>query len=248
MAADRLPPFGRTALLLDLDGTLVDIAPRPEAVVVEPGLTQTLTSLRRQLADALAVVSGRPAETVDALLSGAPYAVAGEHGAALRAAPGKHVEYATLPPVPDDWRRAAAQMAAARPGVLLEHKAHGFTLHFRAIPDAGPMLRAELGKLLQGQCGFTVLSAHMAWEVRPNAADKGRAVEALMARPPFLGRLPLFIGDDVTDEDAIRATRGLGGAGLKVDAAFGTAAAVRTWLRHAATTGTWPELPLCRTA
>ena len=84
----HLPPFERTALLLDLDGTLLDIAPRPDAVAVPPGLTETLMLVRRLLDDALAVVTGRPVETVDALLGSAVYAVAGEHGGALRRKPG----------------------------------------------------------------------------------------------------------------------------------------------------------------
>jgi trehalose 6-phosphate phosphatase len=78
------------------------------------------------------------------------------------------------------------------------------------------------------------------WEVRPLGADKGSAVTALMARPPFLGRLPLFIGDDVTDEDGIRAARLMGGEGLRVEPIFGSPAGVRAWLTQAASTGAWP--------
>ncbi len=83
-----LPPFARAALLLDLDGTLVDIAPRPEAVEVATGLADDLARLRARLGDALAVISGRPIEQIDALLPGIPFAVAGEHGGAIRHAPG----------------------------------------------------------------------------------------------------------------------------------------------------------------
>src|SRR5438128_1740025 len=87
-----LPPFSRSALLLDLDGTLVDIAPRPEAVVVAEGLPASLLRLRERLGDALAIVSGRPVEQIDALLPGVPFAVAGEHGGAVRHAPDQPIE------------------------------------------------------------------------------------------------------------------------------------------------------------
>src|SRR4051812_33274818 len=131
-----LPPLDRTALLLDLDGTLLDIAPRPDAVVVPPGLPDVLRTLRHMLGDALAVVTGRPVETVDALLGDAVFAVAGEHGAAIRHAPGATLERPLLPAPPPTMLDAAERLVAAYPGALLEPKARGFTLHFRAVPTA----------------------------------------------------------------------------------------------------------------
>ncbi|HVC62523.1 MAG TPA: trehalose-phosphatase [Acetobacteraceae bacterium] len=239
MSLDHLPPFAIAALLLDLDGTLLDIAPRPDAVVVAPGLPATLRALRDRLGGALAIVTGRPVETVDALLGDAPYAVAGEHGGAMRHAPGEALHRPPLPAPPAAWRQVAERLAASHPGVLLEHKARGFALHFRAAPDAGPALRDALTAMLRGSAAFELLPAHMLWEVRPRGADKGKAVHALMARAPFAGRKPVFIGDDVTDEDAINAARALGGAGFQVDTAFGTPSGVRAWLHGAATAGAW---------
>jgi trehalose 6-phosphate phosphatase len=243
VSAASLPPLARTALLLDLDGTLLDLAPLPDAVVVPPGLRETLHALRARLGDALAVVTGRPVETVDRLLPDAPYAVAGEHGGAVRHTPGAALERPDLPTPPAAWLDAAERLAAAHPGALLERKARGFALHYRGAPAAGPALHDALAGLLAGTSGFELLPAHMLWEVRPVGADKGLAVRALMARPPFAGRLPLFIGDDITDEDAIRAAQAMGGAGLRVDAAFGTPEGVRNWLRGAASSGEWPILP-----
>jgi trehalose 6-phosphate phosphatase len=212
-------------------------------VVVPSGLPATLRTLRDRLGGALGIITGRPVETVDALLGDAPYAVAGEHGGAVRNAPGETLHRPPLPAPPAAWLEAAEHLAAAHPGTLLEHKARGFALHFRAVPEAGPALRDALAALLSGSTAFELLPAHMLWEVRPRGMDKGKALRALMQRAPFAGRKPVFIGDDVTDEAAIDAARALGGAGFQVDPVFGSPAGVRTWLHGAATAGDWPALP-----
>jgi len=243
VSPDRLPPFAATALLLDLDGTLLDLAPTPDSVVVPVGLPATLRTLRHRLAGALGIITGRPVETVDALLGDAPYAVAGEHGGAVRHAPGAALHRPPLPAPPAAWLEAAERLAAAHPGVLLERKARGFALHFRAVPDAGPALRGALATLLSGSAAFELLPAHMLWEVRPHGIDKGKALRTLMEHAPFAGRKPVFVGDDVTDEDAIHAARALGGAGFQVDPVFGSPSGVRRWLHGAATAGAWPALP-----
>ena len=243
MTPNPLPLLRETALLLDLDGTLVDLAPRPDAVVVPPGLTDTLRLLRQRLDDAVAVITGRPVEFVDSLLGDSVYAVAGEHGGAVRRTPGGAVERPPLPSPPPEWLAAAHHLAQAYPGLLLEQKARGFAVHFRAVPEAGAAVHDALAALLAGQSAFELLPAHMLWEVRPAGTDKGKAVTVLMAVPPFHGRRPLFFGDDVTDEDAIRAARAMGGAGFRVDAAFGSPAGVRAWLRDSAAAGAWAALP-----
>jgi trehalose 6-phosphate phosphatase len=242
VSLDRLPPFTEAALLLDLDGTLLDLAPTPDSVVVPAGLPDTLRALRDRLGGALGVITGRPIETIDALLGDAPYAVAGEHGGAVRHAPGETVQRPPLPAPPTEWLEAAERVAAAHPGVLLERKARGFALHFRAAPEAGPALRDALTALLTGSAAFELLPAHMLWEVRPQGMDKGKALRALMERAPFAGRKPVFIGDDVTDEAAISAARALCGAGFQVADAFGSPSGVRAWLQAAAAAGDWSAL------
>jgi len=228
-----LPPDA--ALLLDLDGTLLDIAATPEAVVVPPGLPALLRRLRARLGDAVAVVTGRPVAQIDALLGDAPYAVAGEHGGAIRAAPGEPLRRADLPELPPDWLAAAAEVVARHPGSRLEPKARGFVLHYRQASDAGLSLQAAaLAILGERTAHYVLLPAHMAWEVRPRGADKGTAVTRLLREAPFLGRVPVYIGDDVTDEDGMRAAREHGGVGLRVDAAFGDPAGVRRWLAQQA--------------
>lgn len=234
-----VPPFARTALLLDLDGTLLDIAPTPDSVVVPPGLTDTLMSLQSLLDGALAIVTGRAIPVVDGFL-GQPFAAAGEHGGAIRHAPSADIVRPDLPTPPEAWLTRAAALADAHPGALLERKARGFALHFRQAPDAGPIFQAALTAMLTEASGFQLLPGLMLWEVRPLGADKGSAVDILMSRAPFLGRVPLFIGDDVTDEDGMRAARAMGGEGLRVDAAFGNPAGVRAWLAAAALGREWP--------
>lgn len=245
MSLDPLPVFDRTALLLDLDGTLLDIAPRPDLVVVPPGLLDALHRLRDRLGGALAIVTGRTADVVDRLLGDGEFALAAEHGGTVRHAPGEPLGRADahLPTPPEAWLAATERLAAAHPGAIMERKALGFTLHYRAVPDAGPVFRDALTEMLAGTPAFELLPGHMLWEVRPRGVDKGTAVRALMARPPFAGRLPVFIGDDVTDEDGMRVTRAMGGAGLQVAPAFGTAGGVRAWLAEAAEHGDWPPLP-----
>lgn len=237
-----LPSFARSALLLDLDGTLLDIAPTPDSVVVAPGLVGTLAALREKLGGALAVITGRPVEQIDGLLGDTPYAVAGEHGGAIRHAPGAAIERADLPSAPAAMRATGAAIAAAHPGVLLEEKARGFVLHYRAAPQAGERVRAALGPVVAEDARFAIMPARMAWEVKPKGADKGTAVAALMARAPFSGRLPLFIGDDVTDQDAIAAADAMGGAGLMVPDTLIDPTGVRVWLARASADAAWPPL------
>jgi trehalose 6-phosphate phosphatase len=231
-----LPP--RAALLLDLDGTLIDIAPTPDQVSVPAGLLASLRTLRPRLRDALAIVTGRPVEQVDRLLGAAPYAVAGEHGAVIRHSPQGALERAGLPPTPANWAQRARQAAAAYSGALFEPKSHGFVLHYRRCPDAGEALRQALLAIIGADHpDYAIMPAHMAWEVTPRGVDKGQAVQRLLARPPFAGRTPVYVGDDVSDEHGMRAARQAGGVGLRVPEVFGDAAGVRAWLAHLAASG-----------
>ena len=228
------PPPGdvlrRGALFLDFDGTLVEIAPTPDAVEVDPALPPLLAALHDRLGGALALVSGRPLGTLDAFLSPARLPAASEHGVVLRVIGDGEPKEVGVAAVPETWRAAAASLAASVPGAIYEPKPHGFALHARRAPEALLRFEAALRALIAGDDRFLLLSAHMAWEVKPRAADKGTAVAALMSRPPFSGRVPLFIGDDATDEDAIAAAVALGGTGLRVHETFGNPAGVRAWL------------------
>ena len=241
-ATDALPPYARTALLLDLDGTLLDFAATPMEVVVPASLPATLLRLRDELGGALAVITGRPVEQIDTLLPGIVPAIAGEHGGALRPSPGAPLQRPDLPSVPPAMVATAEEFAAAHPGVLIERKARGFVVHYRLAPAAGPAVAAAVASWVEPlKHQFGRMAAHMAWEIRPRGADKGTAVQDIMRLPAFAGRLPVFIGDDVTDEDGMAAARDLGGAGLFVPTVFGSPTGVRDWLQTCR--GEWAAFP-----
>ena len=153
-----LPAFSRTALLLDLDGTLLDIAPTPDSVVVPPGLTDTLRTLRDSLNGGLAIVTGRAIAVVDGFLK-MPLAISGEHGGALRASPGGAVERPNLPSPPPEWLARAEALATAYPGALLERKARGFALHFRWRRRPGRCFRRNWRRWWQRHRGSTCYRA-----------------------------------------------------------------------------------------
>jgi trehalose 6-phosphate phosphatase len=240
---DALPLFRHAALLLDLDGTLLDIAPTPEAVLVPPGLIDTLLKLGDLLDGAVAAVTGRAVEAADAILGDLPVALAAEHGGAIRFAPGAVVERPNLAPPPEAWYEHAEALHQAFPGTIMERKPRGFVLHFRLAPEAEPVIHEALTAMIAGSATFEMLPGRMICEVRPRGVDKGIAVATIMARAPFAGRSPVFIGDDVTDEDGMRAARAMGGAGFRVQDVFGDAAGVRAWLTDTASRGDWGTLP-----
>ena len=228
MAAIPIAP-DPAALFLDFDGTLVDIAPRPEAVFVPPELPTLLLRLARHLGGAVAIVSGRPIAQLEALLPVA-LPMAGDHGASLRLGPGAPLLRRDLPVPPADWLSRAEALVAGFPGAWVEHKAHGFVVHYRLAPEAAEIARTGLERMVRARDDFVVMPARMAWEVKPRAVSKGTAVGELMAQPVFVGRRPLFIGDDVTDEAGFEAARAAGGLGLRLQDAFGNPAALRAWL------------------
>ncbi|MFC0385042.1 trehalose-phosphatase [Muricoccus vinaceus] len=234
-AATSGPPLlgPDAALFLDLDGTLLEIAARPDAVVVPQDLPALLTRLQAVLGGAVAVVTGRGLAVARGYAGVPGLPIGAEHGAVLDPTlPGA----VPLPVPPPEWRRAADEFAASRPGTLAEHKTHGMVLHFRQRPEAGPEALALLSGLLREDAqGFHIVPAHAAAELRPVNADKGGAVRRLMAVAPFRGRRPVFIGDDVTDEDGMAACAEYGGHGLRVPDDFaGRPALVRAWLGRVA--------------
>lgn len=229
---DLLPrPGDRWALFLDLDGTLLDLAPRPDLVTVPHGLIALLNRLSEALDGAIAVVSGRPLGEVDAILQPWRFSGAGEHGAFCRLPTGAVVSSEPAPP-PAAWRARVDRFGAEHPSIVVEQKSSAIAVHYRALPEIEPALLALLQSMVPPDSAHFALSpAHMCWEVRPRGIDKGAAVRRLMREMPFLGRTPVFVGDDVTDEDGMRAAEALGGIGIDVRQRFPTGAAgVRSWL------------------
>lgn len=236
--APPLPARARVALFLDIDGTLLDFASRPDAVVVDPTLPPLLHRLRADLDGALALLSGRPLEQVDALF-GQDGAAAGLHGAHLRHADGRIERDAV-----DAARHAALVQAAQQrtrtwPGVFVEDKHDAIALHWRNAPAFAELVQHVATQLLlETGDGYELLPGHAVVEIKPRGANKGRALDALMHEPPFAERMPWMIGDDVTDEHAFAAAIAHGGAAIRVGAprqtqarfALGTPRDVRDWL------------------
>ena len=145
-------PIADAALLLDFDGTLVEIAPTPDAVRVQPGLPRLLQRLAVGLNGALAIVSGRPLRDLDRFLP-VPIAKVGDHGATLRPLPDQPPESPDLPRTPAEWRAGAAALLERFPGALIEDKEHGFVVHYRLAPEAGPAAKALLDGMLAAAPG-----------------------------------------------------------------------------------------------
>jgi trehalose 6-phosphate phosphatase len=225
------PLASNAALFLDIDGTLLDIAARPDAVVIPHGLPGLLTALRNKLGGALAIITGRPLAQVDDFFPG-PLPAAAEHGAILRDAGGTLHEIAARPAAFAHWLETLNAEAQNIPGVIIEVKAVSLVIHYRQAPDSARRLRALAESLIAGSGPeVALLPAHMAFELRPRGAGKDSALAWFMDRPPFAGRIPVFIGDDTTDEPAIALATSRGGAGLHVARDFaGSPQAVRDWL------------------
>jgi trehalose 6-phosphate phosphatase len=222
------------ALFLDLDGTLLDLAPTPTSVEVPPGLIDVLHRLSARLGGALAIVTGRPLEDIDRLLAPLRLPVAGNHGASARLPDGTTRALAEIAPLPPEWLPHAEETCAAWPGVIVEPKPYSIALHYRQAPERESDILALARELVGGHPDFEILKAHYAYEVRPRQATKGLAIERLMELAPFRGRVPVFVGDDETDESARAAARHLGGIGLDVAPSFGgSAGRVRQWLASA---------------
>ncbi|CAN5274705.1 trehalose-phosphatase [soil metagenome] len=221
-----------TALFLDFDGTLVEIAATPDSVIVPPDLPAVLIGLSAFLNGALCIVSGRTVKELVDYLAPADLTMAGEHGASFRAA---GAEAGTLSPFwPKAWNEALDTFTANHPGTLVERKSRSVCIHFRLVPGAGEDALALASSLARDKSGkYEVLPAKMAFEVKQAGINKGQAVEMIMKRPPFQGRIPIFVGDDVTDEGGFAAAERHGGIGLHVERAFGNKPeTVRSWLKQ----------------
>ncbi len=237
MVAQALPNLtSRSALFLDFDGTLVELAERPGDVVVPPGLTDELAAMSERLGGALAVISGRTIAQIDAQLSPLKLPVTGVHGVQRRNASG-HTIHIEAPPL----EAAAAELrlfADAHPGTLVEVKRGALALHYRLAPELEALCLSTMQQLCAGIPGTALMSGKMVVELKPARANKGHAVNAYLHEPPFHGRTPVYVGDDVTDEDAFIAVQARGGIGVKVGTGPSAAkcrltgpAALRSWLQ-----------------
>jgi trehalose 6-phosphate phosphatase len=210
------------ALFLDLDGTLLEIAATPGAVRVTERLLRVLRALHERLEGAVALVSGRSIAEIDRLVGVPEFVVAGIHGGEWRDAAGR-VHRAPAGAGIDEARRALAAFAMRHPGLLLEDKGSALALHFRLAPGMEPAARAAVAHALAAAgSGFEVQAGKCVLEIKPIGASKGRAIEQLMAQPPFAGRVPAFVGDDLTDEPGFDVVNRMNGCSVRVGVAAGS--------------------------
>ncbi len=246
-AGTRAPRHGppptlnaRCALFLDIDGTLLDLADTPDGVRVDAHIRVLLPKLARRLGGAVALITGRAIANADRLFRGLELPVAGQHGLERRAADGSiHLHEASRRGL-ERLRRELARFTTRHPGLLLEDKGTTLALHYRRAPE----LAAHVHRTLRTMLRETAASAQ--WrlqpgkgilEIKPDGRDKGTAMLEYMAEPPFAGRVPVFVGDDLSDEYGFVAATHFGGWAVKVGRGPTRArfrlrdvAAVRAWL------------------
>jgi trehalose 6-phosphate phosphatase len=239
---ERLSP-GDIGLFLDVDGTLLDIAPRPDAVEVKPGLLDDLAAVEKALDGALALVSGRPIAELDRLFAPLRLAASGVHGAELRRRPGGAVASLAEGRLGDDFWCALMRLLAEFPGSYAENKEVSFAVHYRDPGTDIVRLKHALSSVMRRFAASgkatRLISGRAVFEVQLNGFDKGRAICRFMEEVPFRGRRPIFVGDDKIDQAGFDAALELGGlaysVGIELPGLSGTFArpeAVRTWLRE----------------
>jgi len=207
--------FTADALFLDFDGTLVDLAPEPDGVVLPPQLVGLLQRLQQAADGALAVVSGRPLAQIDHYLAPLKLPGAGVHGLERRDAQGRVTEL----PAPDTQRlmERLATLVARHQGLLLEPKRGALALHYRQAPHLEQACIEAMNHAVTRVPGFSVLRGKMVVEAKAAIAGKGDAIAAFMTQAPFAGRRPVFVGDDVTDETGFAWVQAVGaGIGIKI--------------------------------
>jgi len=233
----------QTAILLDVDGTIVDFAPTPREVFVSGELRKTLQRLHEGTSGALALVSGRPAKELDLLFAPLVLPVVGGHGAEIRTTTSGVVRRAAARPLPAELRRRLAEVAAAGPGIILEDKDYSLAIHYRLAPDKEDLIRKAVLAICEEHArgSVEVLPGKFVFEVKSVGFDKGTGVRELMSHAPFKGRQPVFIGDDTTDEAAFAVLPEFNGLGASVGRriqgvadCFETPHDVRVWLEHIA--------------
>lgn len=212
----RLAPCARFAYFLDVDGTLLEIMPRPEDVAADETLRALLSRLSHAAGSALGLVSGRTLAGIDRIFAPLVFPAVGGHGAEVRFPDGSRE--ASCNGAMDQVREPLAEFAAARPGLRIEDKGFALAVHFRQAPERAEEVLAFVQSLAQ-RSGLAVQPGKMVAELKDARHDKGKGIARLLARPPFSGRKPLFIGDDLTDESGFALVNALGGISVRAGSA-----------------------------
>lgn len=213
-----IPPLfsGNFAFFFDLDGTLADIKPRPEDVFVPDDVLARLSLLARMNSGALALISGRSINELEQLVKPYRFPLAGVHGAERRDINGQ-TERVTLPKeVLIPLEQALQQGLSSLDGVKLEAKGMAFALHYRQVPQHEEAVFALAKKMVEHFPQLAMQPGKCVVELKPSGIHKGAAIEAFLRTPPFAGRTPVFLGDDLTDEHGFKAVNKLGGVSIKV--------------------------------
>ena len=210
----------KIALLLDVDGTIVDIGPSPTEVHVGAGLLETLKRLFALMDGALALVSGRPIGDLDRLFAPLRLPTIGGHGAEMRLRDNEVFFWAK--PLPHDLRKRLAESTGIGSGVVVEDKDYSLALHYRKSPGLADSLRRHVAASQEAFPGepTELLQGKAMFEVKRPGVNKGESVRRLMEHSPFAGRMPVFIGDDVTDESVFKVLPEIGGKGFSVNRHF----------------------------
>ena len=197
-----VPHLSETAILLDIDGTLLELMPTPREVWVPPGLSKSLNRLLARTNGALALVSGRSLNDIDLIFAPEQFPAVGGHGAEMRIDPDSESVAAHAPPMDKELKRRLAAIAKLSPGILLEDKGYSLALHYRLAPHAEKAIYAAVSLIRADlpNAPIEILPGKCVCEIKHSGFTKATGVKELMTREPFKGRRPLFIGDDVTDE------------------------------------------------
>lgn len=213
--AENLPRITPdTALFLDFDGTLVGLAEQPELIEIPCGLAGTLAELYRHLNGALALVSGRRLADLDEFLAPLLLPVAGEHGAQRRTA--DHLLVSAPPADLEPLLEVAQRLVTRHPALKLERKNLGLSLHYRQAPELEGLCLQTMQSAVQRSPGIELMQGKCVIDLRPTGFSKGTAIAFFMTEAPFAGRLPVFAGDDVTDEAGFEEVQRMGGHAIKV--------------------------------
>lgn len=208
--------IGRFAIFLDFDGTVVEIADRPDAVRVDASTIRLLEALGERTDHALAVVSGRDIAIVDRMLHPLVLPAAGVHGLQRRDAAGKLHLTAMEPAELDSAVLFIEEAIGREPGVVVETKTGAVALHYRSRPELERRCRDIVESIVWRRSDLQLMQGKMVFEIRLQGSDKGDVIEAFLAEPPFSGRTPIFAGDDVTDEVGFAIVNARGGVSIKI--------------------------------
>jgi trehalose 6-phosphate phosphatase len=231
--------LGSVALLLDIDGTILDMAVTPGSVVVSDSLRSSLEELHARCGGALALVSGRLIHDIDNLFAPLRLPAIGGHGAEMRLSGERAMQARHADAISDGLRKLVAATAAADPRVILEDKATSLAVHYRLAPQMEQTLKTKIAAIIERVPvqNLEVMHGKAVIEIKSSHFSKGTAVLELMKSPPFLHRRPVFVGDDTTDVSVFKILPTLGGLGYSVErlmpganGIFGSPHEVRSWL------------------